>query len=337
MLDPVRFALLGAASITPKAFVQPSTGLATITGIAARSEERAVRFASTHGIKKAYPDYETALGDPDVEAVYLATPAALHAPWVRRALRAHKHVLCEKPFALSEAEARSLVDEAEQLGLVLMEAHHSRFHALWTSFVRAVGALPDVTRVEAVFDAPIAEAGDIRHDPALGAGVFLDFGGYLLIWLSWILEARGAQDPWAIQITRASAVARPHGVDRTMQVEALLDGGTRIPATLTCSMEPSVRFQARIEVYSSTHSVIFENPLALQGSHVTEANHGPIAPSLGASSTYRGQLEAFVKGVRTGASVRHTGRDIVHLARLVDRVYEQAGLPGRYSFAHTSS
>jgi predicted dehydrogenase len=333
--SPVRFALLGAAGITPKAFVAPAAGLVDITGIASRSAERGRAFASQHGIRHVYANYAEALEDPNVEAVYIGTPAALHAEWIEKAVAARKHVLCEKPLTLSEATARRLVDQAAEQRVILMEAHHSRFHPLFGAFLQAVSALPEVERVESVFDAAIAEAGNIRTNPALGAGVFLDFGCYLLCWMSWILESRSAKNVWDIQIEDAHAVERPRSVDRAMRVDLRLY--PNIPATVSCSMEPTVKFTAHISVRGADTEIRWENPLALEGARLLKNGVaiGTVPPD--SPTTYRGQLEAFSARVRRGAPLRHTDRDIVELARLMDTVYRTANLPGRDELARAQT
>src|SRR5437879_2589394 len=81
---------------------------------------RARAFAARHGVPRVHDTYDALLGDPDVDAVYNPLPNALHAPWTIRALEAGKHVLCEKPFAVSVAEARAMADAATHAGRVLM-------------------------------------------------------------------------------------------------------------------------------------------------------------------------------------------------------------------------
>src|SRR5579875_1876657 len=130
--EPLRFGILGAARIAPMALVRPARRVpgATVLAVAARDPERARRFAARHGIPRVHPSYEALLADPEVEAVYNPLPNALHAVWTIRALEARKHVLCEKPFAATVAEAEAMAAAAARAGRVLMEAGCYTVHLL---------------------------------------------------------------------------------------------------------------------------------------------------------------------------------------------------------------
>ncbi|MBO7727855.1 MAG: Gfo/Idh/MocA family oxidoreductase, partial [Oscillospiraceae bacterium] len=97
------------------------------TAIAARDIERARAYAEKYGFRKAYGSYEDLLADPEVELVYIALPHSFHCEWTVKALRAGKHVLCEKAFAASEAQAREMIALAEEKKLLLTEAMWTRY------------------------------------------------------------------------------------------------------------------------------------------------------------------------------------------------------------------
>src|SRR5881296_1757159 len=156
---PLRFGILGAARIAPMALVKPARRVpeATVLAVAARDPERARRFAARHGIPRVHQSYDALLADPEIDAVYNPLPNALHAPWTIRALAAGKHVLCEKPFAASVAEARSMAEAATRAGRVLMEAFHYRYHPLFARLraIIGLGELGTVRHLEAHFCIPI--------------------------------------------------------------------------------------------------------------------------------------------------------------------------------------
>src|SRR6201999_3505816 len=99
-----------------------ATDAVDVVAVASRDGDRARVYADAHGIARAHGSYEALLADPDVDAVYVSLPNALHVPWSIAALQAGKHVLCEKPLTRSAAEAERAFDAAEAAGRVLMEA-----------------------------------------------------------------------------------------------------------------------------------------------------------------------------------------------------------------------
>src|SRR4051812_9054333 len=104
-MDPVRWGVLGAANIAVEKVI-PSMQrgrLSPVVAIASRSLEKAQRAAARHGIERVFGSYEELLADPDVEAIYNPLPNHLHVPWSIRAIEAGKHVLCEKPIAMTAA------------------------------------------------------------------------------------------------------------------------------------------------------------------------------------------------------------------------------------------
>src|SRR5205823_9279614 len=130
----VRWGILGAARIATERVI-PATmacARAEVVAIASRGLDKARAAAHRHGIATAYGSYEELLADPDVDAIYNPLPNHLHVPWTIKALQAGKHVLCEKPIALTAAEAQQLADVAKQYPhLKVMEAFMYRFHPQW--------------------------------------------------------------------------------------------------------------------------------------------------------------------------------------------------------------
>ncbi|GAA2006856.1 putative dehydrogenase [Microbacterium ulmi] len=153
----------------------------SIVAVGSRSRDSAKAFAADFGVPRAHGSYEALVADPDVDIVYIATPHAFHAEQAVLALEAGKHVLVEKPFTLTSAEAARVRDVAAERGLLAMEA-------MWTRY------LPHMTRIREIVAA--GTLGDIRlvtadhtqrisSDPAhrlnaleLGGGALLDLGIY---------------------------------------------------------------------------------------------------------------------------------------------------------------
>ena len=181
MSTPLRIGILSTANIAHP-FCEGLVGSPTVQVVAvgSRSAEAAAAFAQRHAIPRAHASYEALLADPEVDAIYNPLPNSLHAPWSEKALRAGKHVLCEKPMTVTLAEARSLFDVARETGRVLLEAYPYRYQpqTLRMKQLIAEGAIGDVRLVQSYFGFNLAPGPNIRFDPALGGGATLDAGCY---------------------------------------------------------------------------------------------------------------------------------------------------------------
>ncbi|HMK10485.1 MAG TPA: Gfo/Idh/MocA family oxidoreductase [Acidimicrobiales bacterium] len=163
---------------------------AEIVAVGSRSRERADAFGDRFGIPNRHGSYDELMADPDVEVVYVATPHAQHETVTLSALEAGKHVLCEKPFALNEAQAGRMADTARSRGLFAMEA-------LWSRFLPAYRLLADLLHegkigepllVEADFGFRVPVMPEHRlFDLAQGGGALLDLGIYPLQLCSMVL------------------------------------------------------------------------------------------------------------------------------------------------------
>src|SRR5262245_63905900 len=133
-MHKLRWGVLGVAGIAVKKVIPAMQrgSLTEVVAIASRDREKAGAAAETLGIPRAYGSYEGVLADPDVEAVYIPLPNHLHVPWALRSTEAGKHVLCEKPIALTEDEARELLSARDRTGLTVQEAFMVRTHPQWT-------------------------------------------------------------------------------------------------------------------------------------------------------------------------------------------------------------
>src|SRR6187402_2659492 len=176
----LRLGVLGAARIVPKALRSAFNGGVPVVvhGLAARDPARAEQMADELAIPHTYSSYAELCADPQIDAVYIALPVSEHAHHCEMALRAGKHVLCEKPFALDVIEANRVLAAANSSQRLVMEAHHWRYHPLLTEVARLISQLGELTFISASFEAGINRDNDIRRDPRLGAGVTLDFGCY---------------------------------------------------------------------------------------------------------------------------------------------------------------
>ena len=182
MSDRLGWGILGTGNIAR----QFATGVnaarrGRLVAVGSRTDEKARAFGQTHHIPTSYGSYQQLLDDPTVTAVYNSLPNNLHHEWTIKALRAGKHVLCEKPFAVNLAEAQEMFDVAKREGKLLMEAFMYRTHPLTHAVQQAVasGAIGDVRLIRTSFCFKVSKwQGNIRFDPKLAGGVIMDVGCY---------------------------------------------------------------------------------------------------------------------------------------------------------------
>lgn len=331
-----RVGVLGASRIVRGALLDEAQDLVEVTAIAARDLGRAQMFASTHHIPRAYGSYEELIADEEIDVIYNALPASGHAPWSERALQSGKHVLCEKPFGLHVDEARRLVRVARERQLLLMEAHHTRFHPLVPraeEVLRALGERDAPFSVEAQFFGSLNNPGDIRLNPLLGPGVLMDFGCYTINWCLWLVRTlKGREAVGSPFIERSVIEVGEPGIDLQAEVEMGFDGLRRGDSSVrfACNMRDETPFRAFARLTLGDFVLHFENPLGIGGSHLIVNRAGVEERFLAeGQTTYGGQLRAFVRALRTGEAPENTGEQIIETQSLLDACYEKAAVIGR--------
>jgi predicted dehydrogenase len=182
MAEKVRWGVLGVARIAVRSVVPAMQRgeRSEVVAIASRSLDKARDAAASLGIARAYGSYEELLADPEVEAVYNPLPNHLHVPWSIRAAEAGKHVLCEKPVALSAAEARSLLLARDRTGVLVQEAFMVRAHPQWLRVRELVrsGRLGELRAIQGFFSYFNRDPGNVRNIAGIGGGGLLDIGCY---------------------------------------------------------------------------------------------------------------------------------------------------------------
>lgn len=322
----IRFGVLGAARIAPAAMVDPcgNEPRAEIHCVAARDRVRAESFAGDHAISVVHDHYEDVISDPSINAVYNPLPISLHHEWTIRALRAGKHVLCEKSFSANAKEAAEMEAVAKDTNLVLMEAFHYRYHPVFRRAVEVVesGLLGQVRRVEAVFHIEITDASDIRMNYPMGGGVTMDIGCYPI---SWVRHITG-EEP--IEVTATAETGPPH-VDILLEAQFVFASG--IQASISGDMRAGTEKRKDLKVVGDRGEMMVTDPLVPHNGHridleiqgektVEELDHRP---------TYAYQLDAFIDAIEEGKPLLTDAADAVRQMQLIDRCYESAGLPVR--------
>jgi D-xylose 1-dehydrogenase (NADP+, D-xylono-1,5-lactone-forming) len=291
----MRWGILGAARINRS--IIPALRAAeghSLEVIASRDGDKAAAAATEWGIPRSVAGYETVLADDAIDAVYIPLPNHLHAEWAVRAAQAGKHVLCEKPLALSLAEVDRIAAAAAAAHVHVAEAfmyrHHPQTHAVRELVAGGAIGTPRVLR--GCFSFNLDRPGDVRFDPAKGGGALWDVGCYPVSYARTIFGA----EPETVQ---ATAVMGPTHVD--MSVGALL----RFPGHAIALVDASfvAPFQTNVEVVGSAGTIRVAHPfkpgeretvLVVRGDDVLE--HVVESPPL-----YVSQFEDFGRAARGAA------------------------------------
>ena len=250
-MEKVKWGVLGTADIARGQTI-PGMMLAEHCeryAIAGRRIEKAKSYQEEFGFQKAYGSYDELLADPEVQAVYIPLPNDIHCEWTVKALKAKKHVLCEKPLALCEAQVKEMFAAAEENGVLLMEA----FAYLHSPFVKAVkaeldaGVIGEIRYFESEFVAGRRPDTDIRLKKETGGGAFYDLGCYPLSMALWML----GKEPDDV---KAAAQFSEKQIDLFTSALLLYNDGP--VAKIDCGMLPIPGRQDRFCAFGSEGKII---------------------------------------------------------------------------------
>jgi predicted dehydrogenase len=241
MPKKVRWGVLGVANIAVKKVIpaMQKGGLTEVTAIASRDLTKAKEAAAQLGIPKAYGSYEELLADPEIDAIYNPLPNHLHVPWSIKAAEAGKHVLCEKPIALSVAETQTLIRARDEAGVLMGEAFMVKTHPQWLrarEIVRS-GELGELRSISSIFTYFNRDAANVRNVPAYGGGGLMDVGCYPITMSRFIF----GREP--VRVSAVVTIDPEFGTDDL--ASGVLDFGPG-EAVFTCSTQlvPYQTFQA---------------------------------------------------------------------------------------------
>ncbi|MBJ81277.1 MAG: oxidoreductase [Acidimicrobiaceae bacterium] len=325
MREPLRIGTLGAAGITPAALMEPAKEIdgVVVAAVAARDRNRAEQFAERHHIPLVYDHYDNVIADESLDVIYNPLPISHHLEYTVKALRAGKHVLCEKSFALNAGEAEEMHAVAQDTGLVLIEAFHYRYHPIFQRALEIVesGTLGKLEHIDARFVVGTPNAENIRMHYDTGGGATMDMGCYPISWLRHITR----EEPRVIAAT--AQIGNPD-VDLRLEVDYQLQDG--LTATTVGSMcDPG--FAADMEIRGSDGHMRVVNPLVPQHGNKIELTVGTDSSEeeFTRRSTYAFQLEAFVDAVENGTQLPTDSADAVKQMRVIDAAYLAAGMKTR--------
>jgi predicted dehydrogenase len=324
VVDKVRWGVLSTARIATEKVIPGirRSERGEVVAIGSRGDDRARAAAARLGIQRSHGSYEALLADPDVDAIYVPLPNHLHAEWSIKALRAGKHVLCEKPMALSVAEAEAMAAAASDSGRLLVEAFMYRHHPSWI-LVReliAAGRIGTLSAVDSWFSYFNPDPANIRNVLEWGGGGLWDIGCYSVNLSRMLFDS----EPAAV----SAALVR----DPVSGVDVLATGTMAFPAgvaSFTCAtlLEPD----QRVHVYGSDGRIDIEIPFNIPPLLATRVflTTGRNAPEAQATETfelppadqYARQADAFAATILDGAPSPLPLADTIANTRVIERLF----------------
>jgi xylose dehydrogenase (NAD/NADP) len=296
--QPLRWGLLSTARIN-RSVIKPlrASKRHILTSVASRSQDSADEYARQWRIPRAFGSYEDMLADPEIDVVYNPLPNHLHAEWTIKAMQAGKHVLCEKPLAITVEEIDEMAAAAEKYDRVLEEAFMYRHHPQTLKVKEIVdsGELGKLQLVKGAFTFMLTRENDIRLDPSMGGGSLWDVGCYPLSYSRMII----GQEPLEVFGWQATG---PTGVDMSFfaqlrfpgDVYAQFDSGFQTP------------FRVFIEIVGDKASLRVPNPFSPYRNAKIELVRGDKTETIRipGQDLYLGELDDMADAIQTGKKPR---------------------------------
>ena len=341
----VKWGILGTAGIAAGCTIpgMKQAENCELYAIAGRNEKKVLEFQEHYGFEKAYVGYDALLADPQVQAVYVPLPNDIHYEWVLKAVRAGKHVLCEKPMALNADEARAMYAAAKENGVILMEAFaylHSPYVDMLKEDVKS-GIIGEVDYIETAFLTQGYEE-DFRLHKEFGGGAFYDLGCYCTTMILTLAEAcrtgsgagmsvkeeKSCNAVWTPTYVKAVAEFTEEGVDMMTAGIMQLESGLR--ASFNVGMNLGINSNSRFDrlyVHGSKgcirSDVEYNQEGELQYTVVTEGK--TLERKVHAGQNYALELEQMNRCILYGENPHVTPEFSIANSTLMDAVLKEIG------------
>jgi xylose dehydrogenase (NAD/NADP) len=286
-----------------------------VIAVASRDAARAEAYARERGMERAYGTYEELLADPDVEAVYISLPNSLHVEWSIRALKAGKHVLCEKPLSRRAEDVERAFDAADRADRLLMEAFMYRHNPQTAKLVELVsgGAVGRLRLVRAAFSFQLADADNVRLNASLDGGGLMDVGCYCVSGLR--LLGGEPEQVYGEQVISQS------GVDE------LFTGTMRLHGDVLAQFDAGLVVSERdeLEAIGEEGSLFLDDPWHCERPVIElRTADGMEEIAVAPADSYRLQLENISNAIRGEAEPLLGRDDAVGQARAIEALYRSA-------------
>ena len=314
-MKPVRWGVLSPAKIGMEKVLPAMLKSKEIElyALASRDLARAKAACAQLGIPKAYGSYEEMLADPSIEAIYNPTPNHLHVPLTLQAVKAGKHVLCEKPIALNAAEAEQL--RAVPKGMLVAEAFMVRHHPQWKMAreLARSGALGRVQAMQVLFSYHLLDPTNVRNKADIGGGGMLDIGCYPVAGARYVFDAEPTR---VVALIDRDPVMR---VDRL--VSGIADFGEGRQLSFTCGTQ-AMNFQ-RVQILGTTGRFEIDIPFNAPPDaptlvHLHQEGKAVEMRSIPTIDQYTAQAEAFGRAVRGIEPLAHGVENAIRNMKVLD-------------------
>lgn len=312
---------IGRAAVNPA--IQASRN-GDLVAVASRDEARARDFAETHGIPRACGSYEALLDDDEIDAVYIPLPNGLHREWVIRSAEAGKHILCEKPLALTAAECLDMAAAARSNGVRFMEAFMYRFHPRIDRVRERIsqGDVGELRMIRSSFTFKLTRPDNIRWDPELGGGALMDVGCYCVN----VSRTLAGSEPIEVQ-------AFATWTDRNVDSE--LVGTLRFPQDVVAHFDCALTMERNEVVEAAGTDGVISVPSAfLPGTedvpiHVERGRGDRATEVVPGDDEYLLMVEHFADAVLNDRPLRYPATEAAANMRVIEALYRSARNGGR--------
>lgn len=322
-MQKINWGVLGTADIARGCTIpgMQQAENAVLYAIAGRSAEKAAQFKEQFGFEKAYGSYDELLADEKVQAVYIPLPNHLHLEWTKKALKAKKHVLCEKPLAVCAAEAEEMFSCARENGVLLMEAFaylHSPIVSAVKDDVKKLGPIRYMESAFVTSDYPLE---NIRMRKETFGGGTYDLGCYALSQILWMLD----EEPEEV---KAVAAFSDQGIDTCAAGVLSFKSGAK--AQFTCGMVlPTGQFRRldRFQIHGVNGFITSETEFNQQGELAWKLtlNGKTETKTVTAPQNYRLEVEQMGRCILQGEQPYVSESFSLRLGRTLDRALQSMG------------
>jgi len=332
----IRWGVLGYARIAREAVIPAivRSSNSVFQAIASRDAAKLDECRKKFGAVKTHASYDALLNDPEVDAVYIPLPNALHREWTIKAAEHGKHILCEKPIGLNAAECREMMAVCAKHGVTLMEAFMYRYTDCTRKVVEVLrsGVLGEIRQINSTFRFLLANADSIKYQPGLGGGSLYDVGCYPVNFTGLVVDELAR-----IQAVATGRLAGPGPMPESISVQCVKEGGVDVlfaallkyPSGLIASLNSGFNAQMQIE------SQLVGSKGVLQVPNTFMEDAGVLTLTVGGkvekiipfeqSDRYRLEVEDFADALLNKRAPFFSLTETLRNMELIDRLYAACG------------